>query len=159
MTGTVPYLSLAEFRLITLVPADFIDEIEARSPGWIDQRLLVGSAYLDTRLAKRYDAPFQPPYPLAAREWLAKLVAVECWLRRGVSATDEQFVEFKAQAETTLVEIKEAADSESGLFQLPTRADTNADGVTRGFPRAYSEQSPYVWATHQGRAGREEDRQ
>jgi len=155
--GTVPYLNLDSFKLITLVPADFIDEIEGRTPGWIDQRLIVHSAYLDSRLAKRYDAPFQAPYPVAVTEWVSKLAAVDCWLRRGVSATDEQFIEFKDQAATAITEIKEAADSEVGLFDLPTRSNADASGVTRGFPRGYSEQSPYVWTTIQGRAGRSED--
>jgi hypothetical protein len=155
--GTVPYLYLASFRLITLVPADFIDEIEQRTPGWIDQRLIIHSAHLDSRLTKRYDAPFKPPYPVAVTEWVAKLAALDCWLRRGVAATDEQFLEFKEQATTALADIKEAADSETGLFDLPLRANTDASGVTRGFPRGYSEQSPYVWTNIQGRIGRSED--
>lgn len=158
MAGTVAYHDLASFQLASLMPASFIDEIELRTPGWIDNRLLIGSAYLNSRLLKRYDAPFAAPYPIAVCDWLAKIVTMECWLKRGVASTDEEFQEYKLQATTAIAEIREAADAKDGLFDLPLRADTDASAITQGFPRAYSEQSPYVWADIQRAAGRAEDR-
>lgn len=157
MAGTVPYMALAEFKAASVMPADFIDEIELRTPGWIDGRLKFGSAWLDTRLAKRYDAPFRSPYPFAVQDWLAKIVTFECWLKRGVAASDEQIAEYKQQAASAFAEVREAADSKDGLFELPLRSNVDANGVTRGWPRVYSEQSPYAWADLQRDIGRNED--
>lgn len=157
MAGTTAYLTLAEFLQMSVVPAAFINEIEQRTPGWVDQRLLMASAYIDTRLSKRYDAPFKAPYPLAAQDWVSKWVSLDVWLRRGVQPNDEQFGEYKAQAVQAYDEVKEAANSELGLFDLPLRSDTNGSGISKGAPLGYSEQSPYVWADEQARIGREED--
>lgn len=157
MAGTQPYLSLITFKAISVMPASFIDEIEARTPGWIDQRCLHGSAWLDSRLSKRYDAPFANPYPYAVCDWLAKIVTFEAWLKRGVAATDEEIAEYKAMCTTAFAEVREAADSETGLFELPLRATVDANGVRRGFVFVSSQQSPYVWADYQRDIGRQED--
>ncbi len=157
MAGTTAYLTLAEFIQISVVPAQFIQEIEARTPGWVDQRLLMVSAFIDTRLAKRYAAPFESPYPLAVRDWVSKIVSVDVWLRRGVEPTDEEFAEFKLQSAQSYLDIKEAANSEIGLFDLPLRSDTNDSGIVRGAPMVTSQQSPYAWADEQERVGRQED--
>lgn len=157
MAGTVAYMTLAEFRLSTLMPRTFIDELEAAEPGFIDRRLYLQSAKIDARLAKRYDAPFQAPYPVAVLEWLVSLVTYEAWLKRGIAATDEQAEQYKNDRDLARGDLEMAANSEIGLFDLPVRADKDNSGVTRGFPRVYSEQSPYVWATKQRRVGRQED--
>lgn len=157
MAGTVAYLSLAEFRAATLMPGSFVDELEAAEPGFIDGRLYLQSAKIDSRLAKRYDAPFKQPHPVVVLEWCVALVTHECWLKRGIAATDQQAESYQKRHDTALEELLQAADSETGLFELPLRADTDAVGIRRGFPQGYSEQSPYVWASKQARIGREED--
>jgi len=157
VAGTVAYLDLTEFKLVSVVPASFIDEVELRTPGWVDRRLLMASSFIDARLCKRYDAPFKLPYPLAVVEWCQRIVSVDVWLRRGVSATDQEFQEYKLQAVQAFADIREAADSAEGLFELPLRADTDDGAVARGFPRVHSEYSPYVWADEQAQLGRSED--
>lgn len=157
MPGTRAYLDLAGFRQRTLMPASFVDEIEARTAGWIDARCLLASAYIDSRLFKRYLCPFADPAPLAVLDWVVKLVTLDAWLKRGIASTDEEFQEYKSQAITTAAELKEAADAEKGLFDLPLRADTNADGTALGFTFGTSQQSPYAWADYQRCEGRAED--
>ncbi len=152
------YLALADFQALTLMPSDDVDAIELASPGWIDSQLEYWSAQIDSRLRKRYAAPFSVPYPLAVKGWLARIVTVRCYLKMGVRASDEQFAEIKADADAAIAEIKEAADSVTGLFDLPLREDTTTTGVSRGAPRSYTEASPYAWTTVQANAGREEDR-
>lgn len=158
------YLVLATFKLTTDMPSQFVDEIEAREPGWVDKALEMGSAYIDSRLAKRYgNAPppspliFAAPYPVAVVRWLTDLVTMRCWRKRGVVATDEQIIDYRAAADAAMRELTEAANSDTGLFDLPLRADTSASGIAKGFPRSYSEQSPYVWYDVQADIGREED--
>lgn len=152
------YLTLAEFRLITLLPSNVIDEIEARTPGWTANQLLRQSARIDARLAKRYQAPFTTaPYPLILGDWLSAIVSHFSYLKRGVSSLDDQAKEYRDQHDVALKEMEEAANSETGLFELPLRADLDANAVTRGNPISYTEAGPYVWTDVQVDAARDED--
>ena len=152
------YLDLAGFRGLTVAPSNVVDDIEAASAGWIDVQLAYWSKWIDARLLKRYQAPFASPYPVAVQGWLSRIVTLRCYLRRGVDPTDPQFAEIKGDAEKAEAEIKEAADAKEGLFELPLRADVDANGVTRGGPMAYSETSPYVWTDRQRSVATDEDR-
>lgn len=115
------------------------------------------SAWIDSRLVKRYAAPFDSPYPVAVKGWLNRIVTLRCYLRRGVDSGDRQVAEIKLDAENAQAEIKEAADAKDGLYELPLRADTTATGAKRGTPRVYSEASPYVGFDVQQARGRNED--
>lgn len=126
-------------------------------PGWVDGQLQYWSAWIDSRLAKRYATPFDTPYPVAVKGWLNRLVTLRVYLRRGVDPGDRQVAEIKLDAESAQAEIKEAADAKDGLYELPLRADTTAGGVKRGTPRVYSEASPYVGFDVQKERGRRED--
>lgn len=152
------YLDLAGFKAITVMPAPDVDELEERVEDWIDGQLELVSADIDSRLRKRYAAPFSTPVPLTVKRWLARIVTRECYLKRGVDPLDPQWTSIEAAATKAEEEIKEAADSETGLFDLPLRADTTSTGISKGGPYGYSEQSPYVWTTKQARTGHEEDR-
>lgn len=153
------YLTDAEFRLLTLCPVNVIDEVEARTPGWLTQQLTTVSSRIDARLAKRYAAPFSLPYPTIVQEWLAHIVSWRAYLKRGVNSLDSEANEYKAQHDQALKEILEAANSDTGLFELPLLQDLTPDasGVVRGGPVGYSEQSPYVWMDQQEQVGRDED--
>jgi hypothetical protein len=151
------YLTQAQFGLYTLVPAEFVARIETQYPGFIDGQLDHQSAFIDARLRKRYAAPFDEPYPLVVQAWLARLVTMSVWLRRGFSPTDEEAKTYQDQYTQTLNELKEAADSENGWLDLPLRADTKQTGITNAAPHVYSEASPYVWLTVQRKRGRNED--
>lgn len=151
------YLTTSEFKTRSLIPSGYVDDIESVDSGWTLIQLEEASAWIDSRLRKRYAAPFASPYPVAVLSWLTKLVTVRCYLKRGVEATDEQFVSIQQDAMDAKAEIKEAADSNVGLFDLPLRSDTTATGIDRSGPFSYSEQSPYVGFSRQARTGRTED--
>lgn len=153
------YLTLSDFKLATDMPASFVDELEARTPGWLDKRLELESAYIDSRLRKRYLAPFSlTDTPVAVQRWLTDFVTFRAWRKRGVHALDDQMVDYRSAAEKADAEIKEAADSDTGLFDLPLRPDdAKATAIKQGFTQSYSEASPYVWMTVQERIAREED--
>jgi hypothetical protein len=112
---------------------------------------------MNSQLTKRYDVPFSDPPPEVVQRWLARIVTVSAYLKRGFDPTDRQGQMYVAQRDEAVKEIHEAADAEKGLFGLPLRADTTASGVSKGFPKGYSEQGPYVWADQQRRTGRNED--
>lgn len=152
------YLTLAQFKTLTVMPSSFVDALEVAQPGWVDIQLLYWSDWIDSRLRKRYAVPFVAPVPLAAQGWLTRIVTVRCYLRRGVDPTDQQYADIKADDVAARDELREAADSDAGLFDLPLRADLTAtSGISQGNPRAYSEQSPYAWTDVQGRIGRQQD--
>jgi hypothetical protein len=151
------YLSVARFKLLSTIPTGFVDEVEALQPGFVDAQLEFWSAWIDSQLTKRYAVPFVSPYPLVVEGWLTRIVTVRVWSKRGVNPTDEQWAETKEDDKAARAEIDRAANSDTGLFELPLRQNTVDSGVARGFPRGYSEASPYVWTDVQAQCGRDED--
>ena len=154
-----PYLTLEQLKLRAVIPDEYFDDVETRYPGFIDQRLASRSAWLDARLRKRYAAQFAAPYPEQVCSWLCDLVTVDVMHKRGIDPNDEQWTEIMQASQTAKDEVKEAADSQDGLFDLPLRDDAgDASGIAKGGPFGYSEASPYVWKDVQASSARTEDR-
>lgn len=151
------YLDLPTFKTLTLMPASDVDALESLASGWIGTQLEYYSRWIDSRLRKRYAVPFPDPAPEAVREWLNRIVTMRAFLRRGVDPNDAQFAAIVADRDAALADIKEAADSETGLFELPLLDASDASDVSKGGPYAYSEQSPYVWTDVQRDAAFDED--
>lgn len=155
--ATTPYLDVASYKALSLLQSALIDRVEAASPGFVLGHLVERSSFLNARLSKRYDAPFASPYPEAVTGWLVKLVDPLVLFKSGFRPADETALKITQRETEAREEIKEAANSDEGLFELPLRANTNQEGVTKGGPFGYSEQSPYVWTDGQGEAGHQED--
>lgn len=149
------YLTPAEFAELSTMPASDIEQIEGVVPGWLGRQLASESAFIDSRLRKRYDAPFDLPAPISVQRWLAKIVTKSAYLKRGVDPTDAQFDEIKNDAIDAMKEIAEAANAVDGLFDLPLR--TGASGIRAPSTYAYSEASPYAAFDAQRDYGRDED--
>lgn len=155
---TTPYLDVAGFKAITLMPSSYVDELEVDAPGWLLRVLTSYSRFIDARLAKRYATPFATPYPEVVEEWLARLVTHRCFLKRGFDPEDPEAGDYRDDAISAKEELLEAANSEDGLYDLPLRADVTESGIDRGGPFGYSEASPYVGFDLQRETGRDEDR-
>lgn len=103
-----------------------------------------------------YSAP--TPAPEIALGWLVAMLDVDVWTRRGTNYSDPAIAEAVAQRTEALGEIKEAADSKEGLFELPLNdQEQGGAGVVRSAPVAYTESSPFVAADVQESLGRAED--
>lgn len=150
------YLNLNDFKARTIMPATDVDDLETIAAGWVDLQLEQCSRWIDSRLRKRYAAPFDVgTCPEIVKSWLTRLVTLRAYLRRGVDATDGQLDLIREDAAAALEEIKEAANAVDGLFDLPLKDSDPATGVTLGAPFGYSEPDPYTWLDVQREAVRD----
>lgn len=90
--------------------------------------------------------------------WIVALVTVDLYRKRGVNPQDPTIEMIREDAARALAELKEAADSKDGLFDLPVNED-NDSAVTTGGPLGYVEASPYTWTDIELASGRAEDQQ
>lgn len=162
------FLTAGEFRALSAMPPAYLDQLEATYPesrdalgvvtypGFVQSQLELESDYILSRLAKRY-GPFIAPFPLAVKRWLAALVTLQCWQRRGFDPTDSTMQSVIDSAERAHAQLKEAADARDGLFDLPLRADVTLTGISRGGPISYTQTSPFVGKRLQREQGMRED--
>lgn len=148
------YLDLAGFKARTIMPSAEVDRLETAEPGWLLEKLTTVSSEIDDQLKKRYDAPFSLPYPKTVQSWLERIVTPDAYFKRGINASDAQYEEIKARAKDARLAVAEAADSNTGLYDLPLRQDSATTGIARGGPYAYSEASPYTFTDVQAEAVR-----
>lgn len=148
------YLDASGHAALSIAPASLLAELDSVAAGWRTAQLTYWSDWLDARLRKRYAVPFTNPYPPAVPGWLARIVDEASYLKRGIDPTDAQWPIIQERAAEARAEIKEAADSVTGLFELPL-AD-GSQGVKRGTPLVYAEQSPYTWIREQREAAENE---
>lgn len=155
------YLTIARYKLLSAMPSSFIDEVEDRYAGYVAAQVEIISARIDAKLRKRYDFPVTDvtKIPLVVEAWTTHLLDTEVFLKRGVSATDEQWQEYVKRKDGALSELDQAANSETGLFDLPKRNDDSSEsGIVYGAPLVYSEQSRYVGFDREAEIGHAEDR-
>ncbi len=145
-------MTVAEFTLRTVMPAEDVAYLESAYAGFLAARLAANTSRIYARLRKRYAVPFAAPVPEAALDWLTKITTVEAYQKRGWNTSDEQSKDIAVAAATAFEEIKEAADAEEGLFDLPLRENTTTEGISKGGPQAYAEASPYDWVDAQREA-------
>lgn len=153
------YATQNEIELFGSMPAEDIAALETLYPGIVAATSTYVSALFDAKLAKRYGAPFNTPYPFALVYNVARVVAYRLWLKRGYNPNGQLDVQIKADADEALAWLAEAANSATGLVELPITngALNGASAITQGAPLAYTEASPYVWTDKQRETGRAED--
>lgn len=140
------YLTLGEFKARTLMPSTDVDDLENIAPGWVLAQLEQGSRWIDSRLRKRYEAPFEvATCPEIVKSWLTRLATLRCYLRRGVDATDAQLALIQADAAEATAELVEAANCADGLFDIPLKDSEKTTGAVLGGPLGYAEASPFDW--------------
>lgn len=144
------YLTYNSFLARTVAPSAVLSEVENAYPNWILAQLLTYSAQIDARLAKRYAVPFSsvsPPEMVC--NWLARLVTPRVYYKRGVDPADKQIDDLVQDAARVLEELKEAADAENGLYDLPLRADADGSGISKTRVLWRADQDAYTWTDRQ----------
>ncbi len=89
-----------------------------------------------------------PPVPEAVLSWLTALVTPEMYRKRGVNPSDPQLDLTEKDKQRALDDLKEAADSDTGLIDLPA-SEAAGSAISGGGPVFYTEQSPYSWVDAQ----------
>lgn len=136
------------------MPAEDVDFLEDHAPGYLASRLALNTSYIYSRLPKRYATPFTAPAPEIVLGWLVAMTTVDAYRKRGWNPADQQSQDLVQDRKDALDELKEAADAQNGLFEIPLREDTSEGGVARGEPFGYSEVTPYEWTDVQAEAAR-----
>jgi hypothetical protein len=96
------------------------------------------------------------PVPEIVLDWLTVQVTADLYAKRGANPEDPQMQWLREDLTRVYEEIKEAADSKDGLFDLPTSEDLDS-AVTTGGPLGCSDGSPYAWQDRQARRGGAQD--
>ena len=123
---------------------DLSDRLEQSRPGLQMKLAASVSAEMDARLGKRYLRPIPNP-PEIVKLWAADLLTPRAYEALGVRPTDEQQEQINARAAQVYEFLKEAANSETGLFDLPLSATDQSSGIQAPTILSYSEHSPYTW--------------
>jgi hypothetical protein len=144
-------LTVAQFKLRSVMPAEDVDRLEVQYPGYLDAVIADIADEIDRQLTKRYALPFTSgEEPRIYLRWISLMVTAEAYQRRGwnpASVENQLIVEGAATART---QVKEAANAVDGLFELPLRASEPAgSNVTKGAPFGYAEAGPYTWTDNQ----------
>ncbi len=145
------------FRLRSDMPGEDVDLLEDREAGYLDATIAGVRADIYARLRKRYDVTFADGEPEIVKRWIAKITTPDAYRKRGTNPGDASIALLEADRTRAYDQIKEAADSATGLYDLPLLAESSASGISRGGPLGYSEQSPYTWTDRQAEDGVTED--
>ena len=122
-----------------------VDRLETRYPGFLQAQLDDETDWIKARLRKRYVTEgFDASPPGIALKWLNAIVTLTAYDKRGLDTLSPEGLRTVKASEDAKAEIKEAADAEGGLFDLPLRSDVQASGISQGSPLGYAEQSPYT---------------
>jgi hypothetical protein len=96
------------------------------------------------------------PVPEIILKWLNALVTLAAYRRRGFNPQDPAGDLVVQAAVEAKKEVLEAADSQSGLIDIPVSEDLDS-AVTTGGPLGASDASPYTWQNRQAARGRGQD--
>lgn len=152
-------LTVARFKTLSVMPREDINALETSEPGFVAGQIWLIESEISDRLRKRYVVPFDPASPPpTVIKWMVIKVTLACYQKRGWNAESAQDQQIFDAAVAADAQILEAANSETGLFELPLRADApGTSGASKPAPFGYSEASPYVSHTIQAQRAREED--
>lgn len=153
------YLTKDQFKVRSIIPSGEVDAIETAESGFVAARLGQNQAWIEARLTKRYAVPFDSTsVPEIVLSWLVALTTLDVYMKRGFSPGSQQDAIIQKASDDARADVKEAADSNVGLFDLPLRqSSVSSSGVSKGGPFGYSEQSPYVAFDEQVSTARDED--
>jgi hypothetical protein len=139
------YLTLVQYRAITTLDGSIVDLCGTKGKNvqrWLD----LASAHIRSRLVKRYAIDWSEvanqPVPDKIIEWLILLVDIPVCKCTGAIPEGRVDDWIREDEKRVNDELKEAADSENGLFELPLR-EPGVSAVNKGGPLVTSNTTIY----------------
>jgi hypothetical protein len=149
----VSYIEFQRYRTLSELPKGRIDTFEKREPGIILAKLEQNSRLVEDRLRHKYTIPF-PERHSTIEGWIVGLT--DPWLLNqiGYDSQDNDPIPGRIDKLETKVheDLTDATDPASNKWNLPRKDGKDPTAISKGAPRAYSENSPYTWIRRQGRA-------
>jgi hypothetical protein len=139
---------VVEFRTRSIMPDEDVDFLWTHRTGFLESALASALGDIYARLRKRYRVPMAP-VPEVVLSWQTKLVTPEAYRARGYNPNDPTLEGAEKDRERVYEQIKEAADAENGLFDLPLLDTEDASAVAKGGPLMIADASPYDWIDRQ----------
>lgn len=138
------YLTFDEYSARSMIRASLIGQAgSSKVTVWLNER----SSKIRARLVKRYAVDFTDPGPTpdVVLSWLRDLVDHDVQEYVGGTPEGREDEWIAKRAEKADAEIKEAADSETGLFELPLRNTdpTGSSAINKGGPFVASNNTIY----------------
>lgn len=96
------------------------------------------------------------PVPEVVLGWITMMVTHDVLRKRGLNPQDPVAQMLREDLERVELDLKEAADSQDGLWDLPASEDADS-AVTTGGPLGHSDKSPYGWQARQADRGSDQD--
>lgn len=146
-----------DFRTRTIMPEGDVDELWDQRPGYLEAALAGALADIVSRLRKRYRTPFTTsgganPRPEIVVMWQTKITTPEAYRARGYDPKDPSMEFVEKDRDRAYEQIKEAADAQGGLYDIPLLETEDGTGIVKGGPIGYAEASPYDWTDVQSEA-------
>lgn len=148
-----PSQAVTDFSIRSVMPQADVFDLDGQHPGYLDAALAGALSEIYSRLRKRYRVPMDP-IPEIVLVWQALLVTPQAYRARGANPDDPTIQALDKDADRAREQMKEAADSQTGLYDLPLNEATDDSAVSKAGPLAYSEQDPYSWQDIQSEAVR-----
>lgn len=131
-----------DFRNRTQMPDEDVDALWVSRPGFLEAKIAGARANIYGRLRKRYVTPMNPE-PEIVVTWIARFVTPDAYVARGYNPQDSTMTQLIDDRKLALEEVKEAADADAGLYDLPLLDSADPTAITKAGPLSYSEPSPY----------------
>lgn len=140
-----------DFRNRTQMPDEDVDALWESRPGFLEAKIRGARANIYGRLRKRYVTPMDPE-PEIVVTWIARFVTPDAYIARGYNPQDTTMSSLLDDRALALAEVKEAADAEGGLYDLPLLDGGDASAIAKAGPLGSSDPSPYDWVDRQSEA-------
>ena len=149
------YVDIEFYKAHATLDEEDVNAFESQYPGRLAKLFATWSRYVDAFLRKVYVVPFVAPFPVEIRICVTRLVTSELKKIVGYRPGTSDKEVCDADVVLAMEFLKELRDAKDGRLELPLKNETpEAEGVAKGGPLFFSEQSPYDWTDAQVEAVR-----
>lgn len=143
----MPYLVYEQLADYCELPIEYLAEA---GPDFCTAQIAIAESRVNDQLSKRYAVPFALAND-TVKGWIASMVALKILTRRGIDPTDILWKTIQDAATIANDEIKQAAQSDTGRFDLP-----KANAARKPVIVGSSDHDPHAWIRRQAIKTREE---